>query len=164
MSAALLTTVGLAVLGLMATAALGLQASSGPDIWRHISIGFFSTLVTLLAHSMTMFYLIGKGKAVKEAMSARDGKDPISRGLVDRLAVARKPVFSIGMLAMATVMIAALMGAGVDTGFLPPMVHAAVAYGAIVCNLAALRVEIAALAESSRVVDEVDRQVVDDDP
>ena len=35
---------------------------------RHISFGIFSTMVILLAHSMMMFYLIGKGKAVKDAM------------------------------------------------------------------------------------------------
>ena len=32
-----------------------------------------------------------------------------------------------------------------------------IAYGAIACNLAALRTEIAALNESSRIVDEVNR-------
>lgn len=157
MSTALLTAVGLAVLGLIAAAVLGLHATAGPEIWRHISVGFFSTLVTLLAHSMMMFYLIGKGKAVKEALAGRDRNDPASGRLVGRIATARRPVFSMGSLAMAAVMITALMGGAVDTGFLPPMVHAAVAYGAIVCNLAALRVELHALAESSRVVEEVDR-------
>src|SRR5258707_3950133 len=47
----------------------------GTDISRHISFGVFSTLVMLLAHSMMMFYLIGKGKAVKDAMAEhRDRK------------------------------------------------------------------------------------------
>jgi hypothetical protein len=32
-----------------------------------------------------------------------------------------------------------------------------IAYGAIACNVAALKVEIAALTESSRIVDEVNR-------
>jgi hypothetical protein len=36
-------------------------------------------------------------------------------------------------------------------------VHATIAYGAVVCQLAAVRVEIAALGESRRVVDEVNR-------
>jgi len=150
MAAALLTAVGIGLIGLVTTAVIGLR---GTDISRHISFGFFSTMVTMLAHSMTMFYLIGKGKAVKDAMT----ENGITGDYVRRIAVARKPVFFIGMLAMAVTMTAAIMGASVDTGVLPPMVHAMIAYGAIACNLAAVKIEIDALTESGRIVDEVNR-------
>ena len=46
---------------------LGLSASSTAALAQHISIGIFSTMITLLAHSMMMFYFLGKGKAVTEA-------------------------------------------------------------------------------------------------
>ena len=59
-----------------------------------------------------------------------------------RIAAARKPVFSIATLAMAVTMTAAIIGASVDTGVLPPIVHAMIAYGAIACNLAAVKIEI----------------------
>ena len=150
MAAALLTVVGIGLLGLVTTAVFGLR---GTDISRHISFGFFSTMLTMLAHSMMMFYLIGKGKAVKDAMT----ENGITGDYVRRIAVARKPVFFIGMLAMGVTMIAAIMGASVDTGVLPPVVHAMIAYGAIACNLAAVKIEIDALAESGRIVDEVNR-------
>jgi len=146
---ALLTAIGISLLGLIATAVLGLRV----DVARHISFGIFSTLIALLGHSMMMFYLIGKGKAVKDAMAEGN----VTGDYAQRIAVARKPVFSIGMLAMAATIATALLGASVDTGMLPPMVHGAIAWGAIVCNLAAIKVEIAALGESSRVVDEVNR-------
>src|SRR6266705_3553168 len=152
MSAALLTGIGLGFMGLVATTILGL---TGTDISRHISFGIFSTMVTLLAHSMMMFYLIGKGKAVKDAMKEHAVAGDYHR----RIAVARKPVFSIGTLAMAVTMTAAILGASVDTGVLPPMIHAMIAYGAIACNLAAAKVEITALMESSRIVDEFNRQL-----
>ncbi len=163
MSAALLTGVGLGLIGLITTAVVGLRVANGADIWRHISFGIFSTMVTLLAHSMMMFYLIGKGRAVKDALAEHgygNPADPRYRNYVGRIAVSRKPVFSMGMLAMALTMTTAIVGASVDTGVLPPMVHAAIAYGAIACNLAALRVEIAAIAESSRVTDEVNRFLI----
>ena len=150
MAQALLTAVGIAVAGLVATVYLGLI---GGDVSRHISFGFFSRLVTLLAHSMMMFYLIGKGKAVKDAMA----EGGLTGDYYRRIAAARKPVFSIGTLAMAVTMIAAILGAGVDTGVLPPMVHATIAYGAIPSNLAAIKIEIDALSQSSRIVDEVNR-------
>jgi hypothetical protein len=74
-----------------------------------------------------------------------------------RIAAARKPVFSIGTFAMAMTMITAILGASVDTGVLPPIVHGTIAYGAVACNLAALKIEIDALTASSRIVDEVNR-------
>ena len=140
------------VAGLVATVVFGLR---GNDVPRHISFGIFPTMVTLLAHSMMMFYLIGKGKAVKDALKEHS----ITGDYYRRIGAARKPVFSIGMLAMAVTMVAAIMGANVDTGVLPPMVHAMIAYGAVAANLAALRTEISALIVSSRVVDEVNRLV-----
>ena len=160
MAQALLTAIGIAVLGLVSTVVLGLRASTSADIWRHITFGIFSTFVTLLAHSMMMFYLIGKGKAVKDAMlegGRATPDDPALRAYVGRIAAARRPVFTVATLAIAVTMVTAIIGASVDTGVLPPMVHAFIAYGAVAFNLAALRAEITALAESSRVVDEVNR-------
>ena len=152
MAQALLTAVFIGLAGLVATAVFGLR---GADISRHISFGIFSTLVTLLSHSMMMFYLIGKGKAVKDAMAEHG----VAGDYYRRIASARKPVFSIGTLAMVVTMVAAILGASVDTGVLPPMVHAMIAYGAIACNLAAAKIEIDALTASSRIVDEVNRQI-----
>ena len=92
-------------------------------------------MITLLAHSMMMFYLIGKGKAVKDAMTEHQ----VTGDYYRRIASARKPVFSIATLAMAATMVAAILGASVDTRVLPPIVHAMIAYGAIACNVAALK-------------------------
>ena len=147
---ALLTAVGIGLLGLVSAAVLGLR---GTDVGRHISFGIFSTMVVLLAHSMMMFYLIGKGKAVKDAMA----EGGLTGDQHRRIAMVRKPVFSIGTLAMAVTMVAAVLGASVDTGVLPSIVHGMIAYGAIACNVAALKIEFAALTESSRIVDEVNR-------
>ena len=152
MAQALLTGVFLGLTGLVTTAVFGLR---GTDISRHISYGIFSTLITLFAHSMMMFYLIGKGKSVKDAMA----EHRVTGDYYRRIAAARKPVFSVGTLAMAATMVTAIIGASVDTHVLPPMVHAMIAYGAIVCNLAAVKIEIAALTASSRIVDEVNRQI-----
>jgi hypothetical protein len=148
----LLTGVFLALAGLVTTTVFGLRAT---DVSRHISFGIFSTLLTLFAHSMMMFYLIGKGKAVKDAMAEHS----VTGDYYRRIAAARKPVFSIATLAMAATMITAIIGASVDTGIMPPMVHAMIAYGAIAFNLAAVKVEISALIESTQIVDEVNRRL-----
>jgi hypothetical protein len=152
MAQALLSAVGIGLLGMAAAVVLGLR---GADVSRHISFGIFSTLIILLAHSMMMFYLIGKGKAVKDAMAEHN----VTGDYYRRIAAARKPVFSIGTLAMAATMVAAILGASVDTGVLPPIVHGMLAYGAIACNLAAVKIEVDALAASSRVVDDVNAKI-----
>jgi len=82
---ALLTAVLIGLGGLVAAVVFGLQAT---DVARHISVGIFSTMVTLLAHSMMMFYLIGKGKAVKDAMAEHS----VAGDYYRRIAAARKPV------------------------------------------------------------------------
>jgi hypothetical protein len=147
---ALLTAVLVGLAGLVTSAVMGLRSV---DVARHISFGIVSTLITLLAHSMMIFYLIGKGKAVKDAMAEHHMTGDYYR----RIVAARKPVFSAGTLAMALTMVTAILGASVDTGVMPTAVHAMVAYGAVLSNLAALRIEISALTESSRIVDEVNR-------
>jgi hypothetical protein len=154
MAQALVTAVGLGLLGIGATIVFGLTAGGVADaVSRHITFGIFSTMITLLAHSMMMFYLIGKGKAVKDAMAEGHVTGDYDR----RIAAIRKPVFSIGAVAMGVTMVTAILGASVDTGVLPPMVHAFAAYGALACNLMAIKIEIDAVTESSRVVDEVNR-------
>jgi hypothetical protein len=149
---ALLSGLFLGMVGLVFAAVLGLR---GGEISRHITFGFFSAMVTMLAHSMMMFYLIGKGKAVKDAMAEYH----VAGDYYARISAARKPVFSIATVAMLVTITAAILGASVDTGVLPPIVHAMIAYGAIAANAAAIKIEIDALAASARVVDEVNHQI-----
>ena len=93
MSAALLSGIAVGIAGLVAAAVFGL---GGTDVSRHIAFGFFPTMLLILAHSMMMFYLIGKGKAVKDAMS----ENGVAGDYYNRIAAARKPVFSVGSVAM----------------------------------------------------------------
>ena len=153
MAAALLTAVMASIVGIGAAVYLGLTAASGAMLSRHISIGIFSTMITLLAHSMMMFYFLGKAKAVREA-AAEGG---LSKDFERRIAVVRAPVFSAATVAMLATMTTALMGASVDTGVVPTWVHNVLAITALLANLRALQLEIRALMESGRVVAEVNR-------
>jgi hypothetical protein len=153
MAAALLTAVISSLAGIGLATYLGLTATTGAMLSRHITIGIFSTMVNLLAHSMMMFYFLGKGRAVREA--AEEGG--LSREFERRIMVLRKPVFSIGTLAMVVTIITALVGASVDTGILPAGVHGVIAYSCLAINLGALKVEVGALTESGRIVSEVNQ-------
>ncbi len=153
MSAALITATFIGIAGLAYSAILGFTATTSADVFLHTSIGIFSTLLTLLAHSMTMFYLIGKGKAVREA--ATEGH--LSPEFYAAVARVRRPVFSIATGAMAITMVTAILGGGVDTGAIPPIIHSTLAVLAIVSNIVALRTEVVAMMSSARVVAEVDQ-------
>jgi len=153
MAAALLTAIFSSVAGIVAAIYLGYSSTSSASLAQHISIGIFSTMITLLAHSMMMFYFLGKTKAVREA-AAEGG---LSRDFERRMAVARAPVFSTATLAMAATMTTALVGASVDTGVVPSWVHNVLAIACLLANARAIQLEIKALLESSRVVAEVNQ-------
>ena len=155
MSAALITAITIGLGGLVYSAFLGYTIAASADLLTHTTLGIFFTLLTLLAHSMTMFYLIGKGKAVREAVTEGN----LSRDLYTAVVHARRPVFSIATVAMLLTMVAALLGGGVDTGTLPVGVHALFALSAIAANGMALRTELSAMIASSRIVVKVDTQL-----
>ena len=157
MSVALITATILGVGRLSYVTFLGYTVASSAEVLQHTTFGIFFTLIMLLTHSMTMFYLIGKGKAVREA--AEEGG--LSREYYLTVANVRKPVFGIAPIAMLLTMTTAIFGGGVDTGVLPAGLHALLGLSAIAGNLYALRVEIGAMLASSEVVAEVDRLLAD---
>lgn len=152
MVAALLTALFLSLAGLVYTAFLGYTAVDEATLLRHTTFGVFTTMITLLTHSMLIFYLIGKGKAVREA-AAEGGLSSVHAAQIARL---RRPVFSIATVAMAVTMAAAILGASADVKAVPPALHGVLSICAVAANLLAARVEITALAGSAAVVREVD--------
>ncbi len=153
MTAALITATTLSIASLVATFVLGFTAGSREELLQHTTFGIFTTLILLLSHSFTMFYLIGKGKAIREAVT----EGGLSSDLTAQVLRMRRPVFSAATLAMTLTMAAAIMGGGVDTGALPAIVHSSLAVAALLSNFAALRAEIRALVSCVRVAGEVDR-------
>jgi hypothetical protein len=152
-ASALVTAAFLSIAGLVASLVLGMTATDTAGLLRHTTTSIFATMLTLLTHSMMMFYFIGKGKAVREAVS--EGSLP--REFVAEISRARKPVFSIGTLAMMVTIAAAIVGGGVDVGSMPAALHQVLAWSAVLANLAAIRVEFRAIATSARVVQDIDR-------
>ncbi|MDG2040951.1 MAG: hypothetical protein P8J30_10765 [Ilumatobacter sp.] len=155
MSAALITASILSLVGLLVSFALGYMVAVPDDVLAHASLAIFATLITLLGHSMTMFYLIGKVKAIKDAVM--DGE--LETDAVARVSALRGPVFKLASVAMGLTMLTAIIGGGVDTGVIPSGFHSLLAILAIVANFLALRVVVDALAASSKIVDEVNRDL-----
>ena len=106
-----------------------------------------------------MFYLIGKGKAIREAIA--DGG--LSSDLYKTMATARAPVFGIGSVAMRLTMLTAILGGGVDTEVLPVGVHSVASIAMLGANIFAFRVQVTALMVATEVVNEVNQQLVSSD-
>ena len=155
MSAALITASILSLVGLLVSFALGYMVAVPDDVLAHASLAIFATLITLLGHSMTMFYLIGKVKAIKDAVIEGE----LETDAVARVSALRGPVFKLASAAMGLTMLTAIIGGGVDTGVIPSGFHSLLAILAIVANFLALRAIIDALAASSKIVDEVNRDL-----
>ena len=156
MAAALLTLTALSLLGIGASFVVAFQAPSS-NAPSHVLLGVFATMLNLLAHSFMMFYLIGKGKAVREAATEAGLQGDYAR----RVSVLRAPVFSRATAAMALTMAAGIMGASVDVGVLPSWPHAGLAGAGLLLQLRAFAAEITALTGTARIVDEVNRSILD---
>ncbi|MGH9312605.1 MAG: hypothetical protein ACRD1S_05340 [Vicinamibacterales bacterium] len=153
MAAALITAAFLSLAALVVSLVLGMTANDSAGLLRHTTTSIFATMLTLLTHSMMMFYFIGKGKAVREAVTEGN----LSRDFVAEISHARRPVFSIATLAMLLTIAAAIVGGGVDVGSMPAGFHQVLAWSAVIANMSAIRIEFRALAASSRVVAAIDR-------
>jgi hypothetical protein len=153
-AAALVTLTSLSILAIGAAfvTALGPGEESTS---LHVLLGVFGTTINLLAHSLMMFYLIGKGKAVREAVA----EGALAGDYVQRISRLRAPVFSRATLAMALTMTSAIVGASVDVRVLPSWPHVALAVAAIATQLYAFGTEVTALTGSARVVDEVNERL-----
>lgn len=154
MAAALVTLTALSIVGISASFVVGLGGDRASTS-LHVLFGVFGTMLNLLAHSLMMFYLIGKGKAVREAV----GEAALEGDYVRRISRLRAPVFSRATLAMALTMTAAILGASVDVRVLPGWPHGALAAAGIAAQLYAFVAEVQALAGSARIVDEVNARL-----
>ncbi len=157
MGRALLIVGTMATLGVVASAVLGylLSAPTDPDMPRHVLVGLASSLLLLFSHCWIMFYLIGTGKAIKDAVREH-GLDPAFVEETKRFKNASYPWM---MLAMALVMATFILGGGVATGSLPSWVHHVLFYVAVLAQIYALWIERRVLADNERLMAEVDHRL-----
>jgi len=158
MGRALLMVGGLATLGLLATGVMGyaLPAAFEPeDLGNHLLLAVFASLLLLFSHCWILFYLIGTGKALKEAV--------VEHGLEQEIAEQTK-VFKTRsnpwlMLAMMLAMATFVVGGGVATKVLPGWFHHALFVVTLVCQVWALWVEFEVLTANEKLMKSVDRRL-----
>jgi 4-hydroxybenzoate polyprenyltransferase len=157
MGRALLFIGAVATLGVVATGILGYLLSSPTDgqMPRHVLVGLFSSLLVLFSHCWIMFYLIGTGKAIKEAVK----ENGLDSAFIEETKRFKNLSYPWLMLAMGLVMAAFILGGGVATGAIPGWVHHGLFYAAVLAQGYALWVENRVLVENERLMADVDRRL-----
>lgn len=158
MGRALLVVGWLATAGVVATAVLGYLGGGGGDaetMRRHVLLALASVLLLLFSHCWIMFYLIGTGKAIKDAVKEH-GLDPAAVEETKRFKNESYPAL---MLAMALAMATFILGGGASTGTLPPLVHHVLFWAALLAQGRALMREKRVLDANERLMAELDRSI-----
>jgi len=157
MGRALLIVGLMATLGVIASAVMGylLSSPTDGDMPRHVLVGLASSLLLLFSHCWIMFYLIGTGKAIKEAVK-ENGLEP---ELIEETKRFKNESYPSLMLAMGLVMATFILGGGVATGSVPSWIHHALFYAAVFVQVYSLRIEWRVLGENERLMVDVDRRL-----
>ena len=98
---------------------------------NHVTLGILFTIFLLFTHTITMFYFIGTGSAVKEVARTNAALVPLYEK------TRRFKARTSGLLTLAPVLLMAssIAGAGVAGGSIAPSIHLAMALVAVVFNL-----------------------------
>jgi 4-hydroxybenzoate polyprenyltransferase len=156
MGRALLIVGWVATIGLVATAVAGyLFSAQAVGIGTHLATALASSLLLLFSHCWIMFYLIGTGKAIREAVTEH-GLEP---ELIEKTKAFKNRSYPWLMLAMGIVMTTFIIGGGVYTRTLPALVHHGLFYAAIVVQVRTLVLERAVLLENDILMASIDRRL-----
>src|SRR5947199_6365535 len=155
MGRALLIVGAMATLGVIAAAVVGYTLHGVTGTKLHVLIGLASSLLLLFSHCWIMFYLIGTGKAIKDAVR----ENALEPAIVEETKRFKNESYPWLMLAMALVMATFILGGGVATGTVPTWVHHVLFYLAVASQVYALRVEWRVLTDNERLMGDVDRRL-----
>jgi len=161
MGRALLIVGLMATLGVIASAVMGylLSSPTDGDMPRHVLVGLASSLLLLFSHCWIMFYLIGTGKAIKEAVKENGLEREVADVIIEETKRFKNESYPSLMLAMGLVMATFILGGGVATGSVPSWIHHALFYAAVFVQLYSLRIEWRVLGENERLMVDVDRRL-----
>ena len=158
MSLALRWTHAVSALLMIGNVLLGYAAAYGyVGLERHIPYGFLSALVIVFAHAMTLFYFLGIGSSMREAVAGRAELT----ALVSEGAASRRYLPLLLGLALVTLMATVILGGGSHTQRLPFWVHHTAAVAALIFNLIANVVSVHAIHACRELIVRIERGLSD---
>src|SRR3954447_4703233 len=157
MGRALLIVGFMSTLGVIASAVAGytLHGPTDANMPLHVLIALASSLLLLFSHCWIMFYLIGTGKAIKDAVK----ENGLEQDIVEETKRFKNESYPWLMLAMGLVMATFIVGGGVATGVVSRWIHHVLFYLAAASQGYALWVERRVLIQNERLMVNVDRRL-----
>lgn len=153
MGRALLMVGALATLGLVATGVIGFVATEVANYGLHLLIALGTCLLLLFSHCWIMFYLIGTGKAIKEAVA----EENLSPELIEETKTLKNRSYPGLMLAMVLAMATFILGGGVATGlFIPSWFHLVMFLVTLFVQVKALWIEHLVLLDNAALMKRID--------
>jgi hypothetical protein len=149
----LLTASLVSIVCFIVTVFMGFMMEGRAGLGPHFLFGFFTTFLVTLAQSMTMFYFIGTGKHVKDLVA----QHPSGKDFIQRTKVFKARVFPPALWAMLFTMATMILGGGVDTRVIPPLVHTLLAAAALYFMIVAFWKEAKYMVQHNMLMEEVDR-------
>lgn len=148
------------LLALLAAAATGFAVSWVPG-WTgaHFLLALGATVITLLAHCLTLLYLLGTGKSLQEAVDAHH-LDP---EILVWTRTAKRRAFPLLVAAAALTVATAIAGGATDSGKVPAWVHGLLGAGTLVLNVAAFYRELLVVGKNSELIESVKKTIVVED-
>ena len=151
----LLTASFLSIVCFIIAAVVGFTMGSGSGIQEHFLFGFFATFLVTLSQSMTMFYFIGTGKQVKDLVA----NGPMAQEFIPRTKRFKARFFPPALWAMLFTMATMIIGGGVHTRVIPPIVHGLLAAAAFYYNLVAFWRGAKHMIEHNLLMEELEKRL-----
>lgn len=157
MGRALLIVGVMATLGLIASAVFGylLEGPPGPRMQLHILVSLASSLLLLFSHCWIMFYLIGTGKAIKDAVKEYG----LEQALVEETKRFKNVSYPSLMLAMTLAIATFVLGGGAAMQALPSWIHHALFFATLVVQVRALWLENRVLVDNEKLMAGINRRL-----
>jgi hypothetical protein len=168
--AVLTVLIVLDLLLLAGTAALGMTLSDSASIYRHYVLGMAASMFTCFIHVLVLFYLIGTGKDLRDAV---EGVPDLVETYVPMTRRLKRRVFPPACFAIALMVVATLMGGEVhsrllaaDGGRTLPVqgitawwVHLLFVVLALVASIVAFQAEVSAARETRRAIEALNAEL-----
>ncbi len=153
MGRALVIVGWLATLGLGVAGVLGYSATrASPTMTPHILFAFASSLLLLFSHCWIMFYLIGTGKAIREAVEEYS----LSSQWIEDTKTFKNDSYPWLMAAMAVVIVTFVLGGGAYAAALPSWFHHALFYLLLLIQVKTLAIEGRVLRANEKLMNDID--------
>lgn len=157
---AIFTLILVSTIAMIVAMVQGYLIHTNPDlVLKHVTIGLPSALLVILTHSITMFYFIGSGKTLKEAVAANN-LDP---AYIEKTKVFKRITSPLATYTMLAAVVLACLGGAAQVGKVNPRLHEVTAWVTLLLHIwtcvQSVRCIIANQLLADQAVQELNRKV-----